>query len=195
MVFLMTTPASEMAGRIEVGLIAGRHIFGESGARIVAGLISLGLVSTVSALMWIGPRVTLAMGEDNRLLQPFAVVSANGAPTRAILLQAMVATLLLWFQSFEAVLDFIQFSLTFCSFLAVLGLIVLRWRRPDLPRPYRVWAYPLPPVIFLMVMLFMLSYLVVERPQQVLSSVAVMAAGLVIYAVAHGLGMTERDAR
>jgi hypothetical protein len=46
-----------------------------------------------------------------------------------------------------------------------------------------------------MVMLFMLSYLVVERPQQVLSSVAVMAAGLVIYAVAHGLGMTERDAR
>ena len=52
------------------------------------------------------------------------------------------STLLLLTQSFEAVLEFIQFSLTFCSFLAVLGVIVLRMTQPDLPRPYRTWGYP-----------------------------------------------------
>jgi len=193
-VFLITTPMTEMAGKIEVGLIAGRHIFGENGARIVGALICFGLVSTVSALMWIGPRVTSAMGEDMRLLRPFARVSPSGAPTPAIIFQACVASLLLWFQSFEAVLDFIQFSLTFCSFLAVLGVIVLRWRQPGLARPYRVWAYPLTPLIFLTVMLFMMSYIVIERPVQALASVAVMAAGLLIYAVAAAAGMTKRTA-
>ena len=185
-VFLMTTPIAEMAGKLEVGLIAGRHIFGESGARIVGALICLGLVSTVNALMWIGPRVTMVMGEDTAALRPLARLSASGAPVTAILVQAVVATALLWWQSFEAVLDFIQFSLTFCSFLAVLGVLILRWTRPGLTRPYKVWAYPLPPLVFLVVMLFMMIYLLIERPVQSLAGLGMMVAGLGVYAVATG---------
>jgi len=181
-VFLLTTPIGEMAGRLEVGLIAGRYIFGEAGSRVAAGLICLGLVSTVGALMWIGPRVTMVMGEDTRALSIFAQRSASGVPANAILLQAVVATTLLWWQNFEQVLDFIQFSLTFCSFLAVLGVIVLRRTMPDLPRPYRVWAFPLTPLIFLAVMLFMMTYVVLERPWQVLASLSVMAVGLLAWA-------------
>ena len=180
-VFLLTTPISELAGRIDVALIAGTHVFGQLGGRIVGALICLGLVSSISAMTWIGPRVTMTMGEDIPLLRPFSRKSRNGAPTVAIIFQLLVADLLLLTQSFEAVLDFIQFSLAFCSFFAVLGLIKMRITHPELSRPYRAWGYPVTPVIFLSVTLFMMYYLVVNRPLQSLAGVAMMSVGLVIY--------------
>ena len=183
-VFLLTTPVAKLAGQIDVGIVAGSEIFGASGGRMVGGLICLGLVSAVSAMTWIGPRVTMVMGEDLPVLGVFARKSANGSPTVALLFQASMATLLLATQSFESVLDFIQFSLTFCSFLAVAGVIVLRWTEPDLPRPYRVWAYPLPPLVFLAVTAFMMVYLIRERPLQSLAGLAMMLAGLVVYGFA-----------
>ena len=63
-VFLYTTPIEKLAGQIQVALIAGKHIFGERGGRLVGALICLGLVSSISAMTWIGPRVTMVMGED-----------------------------------------------------------------------------------------------------------------------------------
>jgi APA family basic amino acid/polyamine antiporter len=90
---------------------------------------------------------------------------------------------LLLTQSFEAVLDFIQFSLTACSFLAVLGVIVLRREQPLLPRPYLVWAYPITPVLFLMVTAFMMYYLITQRPMQSLAGLLMMLAGLSVYAI------------
>src|SRR5438046_7463331 len=68
-VFLATTPEVEMRGQLEVGLIAGRHIFGENGGRIVGAVICLGLISAVSSMTWIGPRVTMSLGEDHWLLR------------------------------------------------------------------------------------------------------------------------------
>src|SRR5438477_4368312 len=62
--FLRTTPISEMIGKQQVALIAGTHIFGATGGKVMAALICLGLISTVSSMMWIGPRVTATMGED-----------------------------------------------------------------------------------------------------------------------------------
>ncbi len=84
-------------------------------------------------------------------------------------------------QSFEAVLDFIQFSLTFCSFFTVLGVIKMRITHPELVRPYRAWGYPITPLVFLSLTLFMMYYLVVNRPLQSLGGLGLMAAGLVIY--------------
>jgi APA family basic amino acid/polyamine antiporter len=111
----------------------------------------------------------------------FARRSASGVPATAILFQSVVATLMLLTQSFEAVLEFIQFSLLSCSFLAVLGVVKLRITRPDLPRPYRAWGYPVTPVVFLSVTAFMMYYLVTERPVQSLIGVLMMAAGLGLY--------------
>jgi APA family basic amino acid/polyamine antiporter len=90
---------------------------------------------------------------------------------------------MLFTRSFEAVLDFIQFALLFCSFFTVLGVIKLRITRPDLPRPYRAWGYPVTPVVFLLVTLFMMYYLVVDRPLQSFLGVLIMVSGLLIYAV------------
>lgn len=180
-VFLYVTPMSELAGKIEVAQIAGQHIFGEAGGRVVAALICFGLISSVSAMVWIGPRVAMTMGEDIPALRIFARKSAHGVPVTAMLFQVAVVTLLLLTQSFKEVVDFIQFSLTFCSFLTVLGVIVMRITDPDLPRPYRTWGYPVTPVIFLGVSGYTMYYLLTEQPLQSLASLATMLAGLVFY--------------
>ena len=179
--FLYTTPVEKLSGQVKVGLIAGTEIFGPSGGKFVGALICLGLISSVSAMMWIGPRVTMVMGEDIPALRYFAQKSASGVPTRALIFQTIMATIMLVTQSFETVVQFIQFSLTLCSFLAVLGVIVLRFTRPDLPRPYRTWGYPVTPIIFLAIMLWMLVFQVKDKPIESLSGLAMMLAGLVVY--------------
>jgi APA family basic amino acid/polyamine antiporter len=182
-VFLHTTPIDKLSGQLDVARIAGTYIFGEIGGRIVGAMICIGLVSSISAMMWIGPRVMMTMGEDIPALVVFSRKSAQGAPAYAILFQLAVASLMLFTRSFEAVLDFIQFALLFCSFFTVLGVIKLRITKPDLPRPYRAWGYPLTPVIFLLVTLFMMYYLVTERPLQSFLGILIMFSGLVIYAI------------
>jgi len=184
-VFLLAAPVDKLAGQLQVASIAGSYIFGDVGGRIVAGMLCIGLVSSISAMMWIGPRVTMTMGEDIPALKVFARKSSRGAPTYAILLQLAVATLMLLTNSFEKVLAFIQFSLLFCSFFTVLGVIKLRITRPDLPRPYRAWGYPLTPLVFLLVTGFMMYYLFAERPVQAGLGMLIMISGLLIYAVFH----------
>src|SRR5947209_20247195 len=85
--FLRTTPISEMVGKHQVALVAGTHIFGATGGKVMAALICLGLISTVSAMMWIGPRVTATMGEDLHTLTWLARRNARGIPANAILAQ------------------------------------------------------------------------------------------------------------
>ena len=63
----------------------------------------------------------------------------------------------------------------------MLGVIVLRFTRPELPRPYRVWAYPLPPFLFLAMSLFMMIYLLREQLREALIGLAIMLVGLMIY--------------
>jgi APA family basic amino acid/polyamine antiporter len=182
-VFLHTTPIDKLSGQLDVARIAGSYIFGELGGRIVGAMICIGLVSSISAMMWIGPRVMMTMGEDIPSLRVFARKSTSGAPAYAILFQLAVANLMLFTRSFEAVLDFIQFALLFCSFFTVLGVIKLRITQPDLPRPYRAWGYPITPVVFLLVTGFMMYYLLTERPLQSALGTLIMISGLVIYAV------------
>jgi APA family basic amino acid/polyamine antiporter len=95
----------------------------------------------------------------------------------------VVATILLASRSFEAVLAFIQFSLTFCSFFTVLGVIKMRITHPNMPRPYRAWGYPVTPVVFLSVMLWMMYYLVIDKPMESLAGFAMMLSGVAIYAL------------
>src|SRR6266702_3992592 len=116
-VFLATTPMPEMRGRIEIGLIAGKHIFGTDGGRIVGALICLGLVSTISSMTWIGPRVTMSMGEDHWLLRLLGQKNSQGVPTNAMIVQLLIVSLLLLTRSFESVVQYTQFSLLICSLL------------------------------------------------------------------------------
>jgi APA family basic amino acid/polyamine antiporter len=180
-VFLATTPAQEMTGQIEVALISGKRIFGEEGGRIVGGIICIGLISAISSMTWIGPRVTMSMGEDHWLLRFLGQKNRQGIPVYSILLQLLIVNVLLLTGSFELVVVYIGFSLLLCSLLTVLGVIVLRQTRPELPRPYRVWAYPLPPLIFTAITLWMMIYLLKSRPVESLSGLATMLVGFMLY--------------
>jgi basic amino acid/polyamine antiporter, APA family len=182
-VLLRTTPATEMMGKQQVAVIAGAHIFGAAGAKVMAFFICLGLISTVSAMMWIGPRITAAMGEDLGILALLARRNARGIPVTAILAQFAIVLLLLLTSTFQTAVNYIQFSLTLCSTLTVLGVFVLRWRRPNLPRPYRAWGYPVTPAIFLAISAWMLVHMLTETSTRgpSLRGLATMALGLAIY--------------
>jgi basic amino acid/polyamine antiporter, APA family len=187
-VFLYTTPIAQMAGQLDVAVIAGTHMFGERGGRFVGMLICVGLISSVSAMMWVGPRVAMTMGEDLPMLRCFSWRSRNDVPSVAVVFQLLMSNLLLLTQSFEAVLEFIQFSLIVCSFLTVLGVIKLRRTHPHLPRPYRAWGYPATPMIFLTATFFVGYYLLVSRPVQSLAGFGMMLAGVALYGMCRVLG-------
>ena len=180
-IFLATAPIQELSGQLEVGLIAGKHIFGENGGRVVGAVICIGLISAISSMTWIGPRVTMSMGEDNPLIRFLGRKNRNGIPANALLLQLLFVNLLLLTRSFELVVVYIQFTLLLCSLLTVLGVIVLRQTRPELPRPSKVWAYPLPPLLFSAITIWMMIYIFRSHPKESLAGLATMLAGLVLY--------------
>lgn len=183
MVFLRATPIAEMIGKQEVALVAGTHIFGPAGGKIMALFICLGLVSTISAMMWIGPRVTVAMGEDLRFFRLLSRRNKKAIPVNAILLQFVIVNVMLLTATFQTVVNYVQFSLTLCSTLTVLGVFVLRWRRPELPRPYRVWGYPVTPLIFLAISGWMLANLLLNTATRgpSLLGLGTTLLGLVVY--------------
>ncbi len=180
-VFLAATPQNELSGQLEVGLIAGKHIFGANGARVAGGVICIGLISAISSMTWIGPRVTMSMGEDYRLLRWLARKNTEGVPGYAIGLQLLITTLLLLIGSFEFVVIYIQFTLLLCSLLTVLGVIVLRTSHPEIARPYRVWAYPLPPLVFATIAIWMMVYLLRSHPVESFFALVTMSAGFALY--------------
>ena len=181
--FIYTTPIAKISGKIEVAQVVGEHIFGPIGGSIAAGLICFGLISAISAMVWIGPAVTKAIGEDIAVFRPLARVSDRGVPATALYLQLAIVTALILTQSFEHVLEFVQFALTLSSFLAVAGVVVLRHTQPELVRPYKAWGYPFTPFIFLGITGFMLAYMMVGRPLESLASLGLLGAGLVLYAL------------
>jgi APA family basic amino acid/polyamine antiporter len=180
-VFLATTPIGELKGRLEVALIAGKHIFGANGGRVAGAVICLGLVSAISSMTWIGPRVSMSMGEDHWLLRWLSRKNTGGIPTNAMMLQLLIVNLLLLTRSFQSVVQYTQFSLLLCSLLAVLGLILLRTNRPEIPRPYRVRAYPLPPIIFSVITVWMMVYLLLSKTSESLAGLATALVGVLLY--------------
>jgi APA family basic amino acid/polyamine antiporter len=98
-----------------------------------------------------------------------------------MIVQLLIVTLLLLTRSFESVVQYTQFSLLICSLLAVVGVIVLRFTQPALPRPYRVWGYPLPPLVFATVTIWMMIYLLRSHTAESLAGLATMLVGFALY--------------
>ncbi|MEP4485192.1 MAG: amino acid permease [Halioglobus sp.] len=187
-VFLYTTPMDAMAGKVEVGFIAAGYILGERGATTMGVLLALLLISTVSAMILAGPRVLHAIGEDFPLFKPLSLVNEDGIPVRAIVLQSLVALVFLWTSSFESILVFAGATMGLNTLFTVLGVFVLRWREPELPRPYRTWLYPLPPLIFLALTAWTLIYIVLQRPVEALMCLGIIISGAVFYYISRSLG-------
>lgn len=192
-VFLYTTPMADMVNQVEIGYIAAQNIFGETGARLAGGMLALLLISSVSAMTLAGPRALQAIGEDFRPLRFLGRVNKGGIPANAIFLQSSIAVIFILTSSFKTIIIFAGAMLAFNSFLAVLGVFVLRYREPDLPRPYRVWGYPFTPLIYLALTAFTLIYIIIEEPQKALFGVFVITLGTIFYLISAKLSAAPKE--
>ncbi|MFB6232475.1 MAG: APC family permease [Salinibacter sp.] len=190
-VFLYTVPASEMAGEVEVGYLSGKVIFGDIGGQVMSLFIALLLVSTVSAMVYLGPRVTQAMGEDSRPLRWLAVTNDRGIPVNSILFQMALSLAFIYTSTFEQVLIYAGFTLTLSMILTVAGVFVLRWRMPHVERPYTTWGYPVPPLVFLAVNTWILVYVFIDKPTESLVGLGIVGVGALLYLVSRWLIFDE----
>ncbi|MCT7950310.1 amino acid permease [Ancylothrix sp. C2] len=188
-VFLYATPFAQIEAlepnqKEKVAALAAKYIFGDVGGNIISLLIAFGLVSSISSMTWAGPRVTQVIGEDIPLFRGLAKKNKEGVPFYALLLQLAIVIVLIITSSFDAVVTYLGFTLTLSSFLTVLGVFVHRFRFPEVKRPYETWGYPLTPLVFLAITLWMLVFTFQGKPLESLTGLATMAAGLVVYFVA-----------
>jgi len=182
-VFLSVAPMEAMTGKVEVGVIAANFAFGSTVGALMGVLLALLLISTISAMILAGPRVLHRIGQDYPAFAALARENADGIPVTAILLQSAVALAFLWSASFEQILVFSGATMALNTFATVLGLFVLRWRQPQLARPFRVTLYPLTPLVFLGITGWTLIYIVAQRPIEALISAAIICSGAVFYFV------------
>ena len=180
-IFLYTIPLAELAGKLEVGYVAANRIFGDVGGKLMAILISLGLLSSISSMTWVGPRVMHTMGEDIPLFKLLATNNRNGVPHYAILLQLALVLVLIVTSSFAAVVTYLGFTLTLSSFVTVLGVFVHRFRYPAALRPYKTWGYPVTPLIFLSISLWILVFTFRDRPIESLAGLGTILLGIPVY--------------
>jgi APA family basic amino acid/polyamine antiporter len=182
-VFLATVPLSELAGQLEVGFIFATRVFGTGGGRVMAGLISFLLLSSISAMIIAGPRVNRVIGEDYYLFRKLGRMSGKEIPATAIVVQGVLSIIYILTSTFEQVIVFIGFTLNLFTFLTVLGVMILRKKRPDLPRPYKTLGYPIVPAIFLLISVWILTYGLLYRPKESLAGLAITLSGFVVYAI------------
>ncbi len=180
-VFLYSAPMDAMVGQVEVGYIAAETAFGETGGRFTGLVLALLLVSTVSAMTLAGPRVIQVIGEDFPALKALARKNEDGIPSTAIFVQSSIALLFILSSTFESILVFAGFTLALNSFATVLGIFVLRWRQPGLPRPYRTFLYPIPPLIYLALTGWTLWFVLLNKPVEGLFGLGIIATGLIFY--------------
>ena len=183
LVMLAAVPAERLAGVLEVGHVTADVLLGRGAATLVSMLICIGLVSSTGAMMLAGPRVLEAMGHDYPRLQPLARRRPGGGPVVAVALQAGVAAVLVVSAGFDDLLTYIGVTLSLSSALTVAGVFVLRRREPQLARPYRTWGYPVTPLLFLLVVAWIVAFVLWERPYTALTAGATLAAGAGLYFV------------
>ncbi|MEM7369322.1 MAG: amino acid permease [Bacteroidota bacterium] len=180
-IFLYSAPIPELAGKVEIGYISAQHIFGPLGAKVMGVVLALLLISTVSAMMLAGPRVLQVIGQDFGIFRFLAKTNSKGVPAYAIYFQAALTLIFVITSSFESVLVFAGFTLGLMTTFTVAGVFVLRYKFPDLERPYKAWGYPITPMVYLGLMIWTLVFLLMDKPLESLAGLGVVAAGFGMY--------------
>jgi APA family basic amino acid/polyamine antiporter len=180
-VFIFGTPLETMKGVVAVGALAASQLFGPQVANVFGVLMALAIVSTVNAMITIGPRVYYAMAKDGAFLGMAARVGERSrVPVVAIACQGTCA-ILMTFTSFPQLVTYIGFSLTFFTVLAVSSVLVFR-RRPGWKRlPAVSMAFPLVPASYLLIGAWMIYYGFMLRPAISAAAVVTLLTGALVY--------------
>ena len=184
-VFLSVAPIEDMQGKIEIGFIAAQSAFGGSVANFTGLVLSLLLISTVSAMTLAGPRVLQVIGEDFKVLNILSRKRKDGIPSTAIYIQSLIAIIFILSSSFESILVFAGFTLALNSFVTVIAVFVLRSKQPNIPKPYKTFGYPFTPLIYLALTGWTLYFVIINRPIEVLFSLGIILSGLIFYYISN----------
>ena len=180
-IFLYIIPIHKMAGKIEVGYLYGIELFGYNGGKVMGLIIAFLLLSTISSMTIIGPRVSQVMGEDHRFFSWFSCKNKKEIPVRAIIVQGMISIIYILTATFEQIIIYIGFTLNLFALLTVIGVVVLRVKNPSMSRPYKTLAYPFVPIVFIAINMWILIYGLIYKPAESLMGLLVLLSGLVFY--------------
>lgn len=184
-VYFYGAGVDELAGKVEVGVVAARGLFGPLGVTATTLVLCVSLLASSSAMTIAGPRVYFALGRDYTPLRFLSHTGkTTGGPSTALLLQGIVVSLMIVVGRVDQLQQYAGFTLSLFATLAVAAVVVLRIRRPTMERPFRVWGYPLTPFLFVAVSLWMMFWAAQGRPIECMLGALTVGVGGLLHVVA-----------
>jgi basic amino acid/polyamine antiporter, APA family len=182
--YLRVLTIPETAASSHVGATLAERVMGARGGTFVSLIIMVSIIGTLNGCFLTSPRVYFAQARDGLFFRKFGEIQSRyETPGFAILAQGGWAIVLLLSGSYETLLDYAMFALWLSYGLMVAGVIVLRRTQPDLPRPYRMWGYPVTPILFLVITAWFLVNMLFTRPVPSLAGLLLIATGIPVYFV------------
>ena len=167
---------------VRVPQIAVENLFGTRVSSIFSVAIGLAFLATVSAFIITGARIYYAMARDGLFPSIAGRISTRGqVPVYSMIAQSVCAIVILFLTDFENLFKYASVGVSLFAMLFIAAVYVLRWRRPDMERPFRVPGYPVVPAIFLTVILFMTVFAFIEWRKPSMYSLGSILAGIPVY--------------
>ncbi|MGD0402582.1 MAG: amino acid permease [Candidatus Acidiferrales bacterium] len=164
-----------------VGTAVAEAIVGSSGAALVAIAVMISTFGCNNGLILAGARVYYAMAKDGLFFKSVGAVNRHNTPWVALWVQGVWACVLCLSGTYGQLLEFLVFAVVMFYILTVLGLFILRFRRPHMERPYRVFGYPVLPGLYLLIASFIEVQLLRYKPQYTWPGLAIILTGLPVY--------------
>jgi len=184
LVYYHVLSVPEVAQSPRVAAAAAARFLGRPGALFVTWLIIASTLGSVNGSVLAAPRVYYAMAKDGIFFRWCAVVHPRfRTPHLALLLQGALAILLVLLGTYEQLYTYVIFAAWAFYALTALAVVVLRRKRPNLPRPYRVWGYPVVPLVFVVTAAWFLGNMLVEKPMEAGWGCLILLAGIPVYFV------------
>jgi len=180
--YLRVLSVPEIAASAHVGADTAERVLGPLGGTLVSLIILLSIIGSLNGAILTCPRVYFAQAQDGLFFRRFAEVHPRyQTPGFAILAQGVWAVVLILTGSYEELIDYAMFAIWLSYAFMIAAVLVLRRTQPNLPRPYKMWGYPVTPLLFLGVAIWFLGNMLVTRPRPSLAGLALIAAGVPVY--------------
>ena len=179
LVYVLALPVEKMKGVARIGELASTQLFGSSVTSIISAAIMISIFGCLSACIIYGPRVYYAMAEDGAFFQSMRYIHPRyHVPSKAIIGQAIWSSLLCITGTYQALYEYVVFALVIFFALTGLAIIVLRYKRPNLRRPYKTWGYPYLPLLFIIINVAVFFNTVIAQPLKSAIGLIMLLLGL-----------------
>ncbi|HEX2968252.1 MAG TPA: amino acid permease [Bacteroidales bacterium] len=156
-------------------------IFGDYAAIIMAVFIMVSTFGCNHGLILAGPRVYYAMAADGLFFRKVAEINRHGVPGFALVLQGVWATLLCLSGTYSNLLDYVIFAVLIFFSLTIAAIFILRIKRPDIPRPYKAFGYPVIPAIYILTTVSIMIILLIYKPNYTFPGLAIVLLGIPVF--------------